>query len=98
THGQVLFSVPNIAHWTARLALLFGRFDYTEGYLMDHTHLRWYTWKSARQMATTCGYTIVEEAVVYKPHIARFWPTVNGFQIVMRLKPAHSAGQQLSTP
>lgn len=84
--GEVLLSVPNIAHWTARLNLLFGRFDYTDGYLMDRTHLRWFTWKSARNMAFTSGYRIAEEAVVYKPRFATFWRTFNGFQIVLRLK------------
>jgi 2-polyprenyl-3-methyl-5-hydroxy-6-metoxy-1,4-benzoquinol methylase len=86
--GQVLLSVPNIAHWTARLNLLLGRFDYTNGYLMDRTHLRWFTWRSARAMAMSCGYTVRDEATVFKPHFARFWRTFNGFQIVLRLAPA----------
>ncbi len=85
--GRVLISVPNIAHWTARLNLLLGRFDYTEGYLMDRTHLRWFTWKSARELAARSGYRIVEEQVVFKPRFARFWRTFNGFQIVLNLVP-----------
>jgi 2-polyprenyl-3-methyl-5-hydroxy-6-metoxy-1,4-benzoquinol methylase len=85
--GRVLLSVPNIAHWTARANLLRGRFDYTDGYLMDRTHLRWFTWKSARALAQSCGYRIVEEQVVYKPRFARFWRTLNGFQIVLNLSP-----------
>ena len=85
--GRVLLSVPNIAHWTARLNLLRGRFDYTDGYLMDRTHLRWFTWKSAREMAKRSGYRVLAEQTVFKPHVARFWPTVNGFQIVLNLAP-----------
>jgi 2-polyprenyl-3-methyl-5-hydroxy-6-metoxy-1,4-benzoquinol methylase len=85
--GRVLLSVPNIAHWTARANLLLGRFDYTDGYLMDRTHLRWFTWKSARALAQGSGYRIAEEAVVYKPRFARFWRTLNGFQIVLNLLP-----------
>jgi 2-polyprenyl-3-methyl-5-hydroxy-6-metoxy-1,4-benzoquinol methylase len=88
SHGRVLLSVPNIAHWTARLNLLFGRFDYADGYLMDRTHLRWFTWHSARQMAQIAGYHIVEEASVFKPRFARLLPTLNGFQIVLNLAPA----------
>jgi 2-polyprenyl-3-methyl-5-hydroxy-6-metoxy-1,4-benzoquinol methylase len=83
--GHLLLSVPNIAHWTARLNLLFGRFDYTDGYLMDRTHLRWFTRKSARQMAVSAGYRIAMEATVFKPRFVRFWPTLNGFQIVFNL-------------
>jgi 2-polyprenyl-3-methyl-5-hydroxy-6-metoxy-1,4-benzoquinol methylase len=41
--GVVLASVPNVAHWSLRLKLLFGRFDYTETGLCDATHLRWFT-------------------------------------------------------
>ncbi|GIV83543.1 MAG: hypothetical protein KatS3mg052_0550 [Candidatus Roseilinea sp.] len=83
--GRVLLSVPNIAHWTARLNLLRGRFDYTDGYLMDRTHLRWFTRRSAKQMALNCGYRIVAEATVYKPRFVRFLPTLNGIQIVLNL-------------
>ncbi len=83
--GVLLLSVPNIAHWSARANLLLGRFDYTDGYLMDRTHLRWFTWKSARHLATSSGYRIVAEQVVFKPHIARFWRSLNGFQIVLKL-------------
>ena len=85
--GRVLLSVPNIAHWTARLNLLLGRFDYTDGYLMDRTHLRWFTWKSARELAARSGYRVVEEQSVFKPRFARFWRTFNGFQIVLNLAP-----------
>jgi 2-polyprenyl-3-methyl-5-hydroxy-6-metoxy-1,4-benzoquinol methylase len=90
--GRVLVSVPNIAHWTARINLLMGRFDYTEGYLMDRTHLRWFTRKSARQLAASSGYRVVEEQVVYKPRFARFWRTFNGFQIVLNLAPDDAGG------
>ena len=89
--GCVLLSVPNIAHWTARANLLLGRFDYTDGYLMDRTHLRWFTWKSARQMAAIAGYRIVEEQSVFKPRFARFWRGFNGFQIVLNLLPEQAS-------
>ncbi len=87
THGSVLVSVPNIAHWTVRLNLLFGRFDYTDGYVMDRPHLRWFTPRSAREMAWITGYRIVHQAVVYKPRWARFLPTLNGYQFVLYLAP-----------
>lgn len=83
--GRVLLSVPNIAHWTARLNLLRGRFEYTDGYLMDRTHLRWFTRHSAKQMALDSGYRIAAEATVYKPRFARFLPALNGIQTVLNL-------------
>lgn len=97
-NGHVLLSAPNIAHWSARFNLLFGRFDYTDGYLMDRTHLRWFTWRSARAMATTCGYTVSDAATVFKPRFARFWRTFNGFQIVLRLTPVNTAASSSGQP
>lgn len=41
--GLVILSVPNVAHWTVRWNLLFGRFDYEPVGIMDATHLRWFT-------------------------------------------------------
>lgn len=41
--GLMLVSVPNIAHWSMRLLLLLGRFDYTERGLLDRTHLSHFT-------------------------------------------------------
>ena len=41
--GVAVISVPNVAHWSVRWALLRGRFDYDEFGIMDATHLRWFT-------------------------------------------------------
>ncbi|HSX42993.1 MAG TPA: class I SAM-dependent methyltransferase [Candidatus Saccharimonadales bacterium] len=40
--GMVVFSVPNMAHVSVRLALLEGVFEYTEVGLLDKTHLHFY--------------------------------------------------------
>jgi 2-polyprenyl-3-methyl-5-hydroxy-6-metoxy-1,4-benzoquinol methylase len=85
SRGHVLISVPNIAHWSARLNLLVGRFDYSDGYLMDRTHLRWFTRQSTMQMARQAGYSIVEQVTVYKPHFARLLQAVMGYQFVLKL-------------
>jgi 2-polyprenyl-3-methyl-5-hydroxy-6-metoxy-1,4-benzoquinol methylase len=87
-NGQLLTSFPNIAHWSARLNLLRGRFDYTEGYLMDRTHLRWFTFRSAREMAHATGYRVLQQQAVYRPRFLRFWKTLMGYQIVMQMKVA----------
>ena len=41
--GALIVSVPNVAHWSVRLSLLFGRFAYTSRGILDHSHLRFYT-------------------------------------------------------
>jgi 2-polyprenyl-3-methyl-5-hydroxy-6-metoxy-1,4-benzoquinol methylase len=84
-NGRVLLSVPNVAHWSVRLSLLFGRFEYSDGYLMDRTHLRWFTHRSARAMAHQAGLRVAAAATVYRPRFARFWPGLNGYQIVLNL-------------
>lgn len=45
--GRLLISLPNIAHWSIRLSLLAGYFNYTERGLLDKTHLRFFTRASA---------------------------------------------------
>src|SRR5262249_41651346 len=41
--GQVIVSVPNVAHLWVRLALLAGRFEYTDRGILDRTHLHFFT-------------------------------------------------------
>lgn len=83
--GNVLFSVPNIAHWAARYNLLFGRFDYTERQLMDRTHLRWFTWRTAREMARQAGFCILDEACTFRPRYMRLFPTLFAYSMIFRL-------------
>ena len=58
--GVIISSVPNVAHWTVRLRLLFGRFDYDKWGIMDATHLRWFTTKSMISLYTNQGLDILE--------------------------------------
>ncbi len=53
--GRIIISVPNIAHWTVRLNLLLGRFDYAEAGIMDATHLRWFTRRTVLEMLARAG-------------------------------------------
>jgi SAM-dependent methyltransferase len=58
--GIVLVSVPNVAHWSVRLNLLLGRFDYEPMGIMDATHLRWFTSKSIAALFERCGLQLIE--------------------------------------
>ncbi|MBA4065549.1 MAG: glycosyltransferase/methyltransferase [Isosphaera sp.] len=66
-HGRVAVSVPNVANVTVRLALLFGRFEYTPRGILDRTHLRFFTRKSARRLLEECGYEVVEQRQTVMP-------------------------------
>lgn len=48
--GRVIASVPNVAHWSVRIDLLRGRFNYESVGIRDSTHLRWFTAESVRQL------------------------------------------------
>jgi SAM-dependent methyltransferase len=55
TRGVVLVSVPNIAHWYARLRVATGRFDYERRGIFDAGHLRFFTGRSFTRMANDAG-------------------------------------------
>jgi methionine biosynthesis protein MetW len=65
--GRAVVSVPNIAHWTSRRALLRGRFDYTDFGLLDRTHLRFFTRASAAELARRAGFAIRRERLAGAP-------------------------------
>ena len=66
-HGRIAVSVPNVANITVRLGLLFGRFDYRPRGILDRTHLRFFTRKTARQMLEAAGYDVVEMKFTVMP-------------------------------
>lgn len=50
----VIISLPNVAHLYVRLSLLVGRFEYADRGILDRTHLRFYTLRSAQQLCAEC--------------------------------------------
>ncbi|TSD93135.1 class I SAM-dependent methyltransferase [Skermania sp. ID1734] len=65
--GQVVISLPNIAHIDVRLSLLQGRFDYRPTGLLDRTHLRFFTRKTVDELVDGAGLTIIEMRKVRVP-------------------------------
>jgi methionine biosynthesis protein MetW len=63
--GAVLVSVPNVAHWLARLTLLRGRWPQRDSGTFDAGHLRWFTRDSLRVLLTGAGLRDVQlDAIV----------------------------------
>jgi methionine biosynthesis protein MetW len=58
--AKVIVSLPNIAHWSMRLNLLMGRFDYMDYGIMDRTHLHFYTLESGQDLLEDAGYNLQE--------------------------------------
>ena len=49
-NGVLLASIPNVANISVRASLLAGRFSYAERGILDRTHLRFYTFSTARRL------------------------------------------------
>jgi 2-polyprenyl-3-methyl-5-hydroxy-6-metoxy-1,4-benzoquinol methylase len=65
--GELIVSVPNVANFSVRLMLLLGEFNYTDRGILDRTHQRWYTRKTARQLLTQAGYKVVAQKMTVVP-------------------------------
>lgn len=93
--GTVLVSLPNIAYWEMRLALLKGHFDYTDTGLLDRTHLRFYTLKTATAMFTEAGFQIERMHITppivprlgrLKEWVKRKWPALFSVNFIFHLR------------
>ena len=63
--GAILVSVPNVAHWSARLALARGRWPQTDSGTFDAGHLRWFTRDALGALLHDAGLREVElDAIV----------------------------------
>ncbi|HTJ82055.1 MAG TPA: glycosyltransferase family 2 protein, partial [Polyangiaceae bacterium] len=58
--GRVAISLPNVAAWTVRAELAAGRFDYTPSGILDRTHLRFFTEKSAVRLVEDAGLEVLD--------------------------------------
>lgn len=55
----LLIALPNFLSYRNRLKILFGNFDYEQYGIMDYTHLRFYTFKSAKLMLERNGFEVI---------------------------------------
>jgi 2-polyprenyl-3-methyl-5-hydroxy-6-metoxy-1,4-benzoquinol methylase len=67
--GSVIVSLPNVGLWSVRLAHLFGRWTYDETGVLDRTHLRFFTRRSARWLIGEAGLHVVK--TTYNPGLVR---------------------------
>jgi len=102
--GTLVVALPNVLFWRQRLALVRGRFAYTDGGLMDRTHLRFFDWQTARELVEDAGYRVEHRAATGSVPGSRLLgralarrvdrtgltraPGLFGFQFVVRARPA----------
>jgi 2-polyprenyl-3-methyl-5-hydroxy-6-metoxy-1,4-benzoquinol methylase len=77
-NGHLVVSVPNVANISVRLMLLSGYFHYTERGILDKTHVRFFTRRTARELLESNGYRIMEQKMTIMP-----------LELVLGLSPDH---------
>lgn len=65
--GILLASLPNVANVTVRLGLLFGRFPLSDRGILDRTHLRFFTRRTARELLEENGFLVLRETPTAMP-------------------------------
>ncbi len=65
--GDIIVSIPNIAHLWMRLSLLAGRFDYADRGLLDRGHLRFFTRRSLKSFLADAGLRIIRATATPVP-------------------------------
>jgi SAM-dependent methyltransferase len=98
--GVLVVALPNVLFWKQRLQFVAGRFRYTEGGLMDNTHLRFFDWHTTAQLLRDGGFDVLQQqadgGLPGSRHLGaglqqrldqlalRRWPGLFGFQFVLR--------------
>jgi SAM-dependent methyltransferase len=73
--GRLMVSLPNAVVWDNRFRIMLGRFDYRDSGTMDTTHMRFFTFRSARELVENAGFTPLRRT--FDPGIVRaFLPLV----------------------
>jgi hypothetical protein len=60
--ATLLVALPNVLYWRQRLQFLAGRFRYTDGGLMDRTHVVFFDWTTARRLVEESSLQLVNSA------------------------------------
>lgn len=94
--GSLVVSIPNVANWSMRLALLFGRWEYKDRGLLDRTHLRFFTKRTAVRLVEGAGFRVdslvaaVPMPFVTSPRLAsvvhrlgNLWPSLFAYTFVI---------------
>jgi hypothetical protein len=71
--ARFIISLPNVAHLSARLLLLLGRFPQMERGIFDRTHLHFYTRATAEAMLRSAGLEVLRARPTPVP-LEQIWP------------------------
>jgi len=90
--GFLVVSTSNIVHWSARIKILMGKFEYEDYGLFDNTHLRFFTPKTFKKLIEDSGYKVdyfsFDSVGGGYPKISRFFslffPNLFGYQMLIK--------------
>lgn len=94
-NGSLIITTSNIAHWSIRLQLLVGKFNYQEYGILDNTHLHFFTTETFKKLVIDCRYTIdyfsIDPVGGGMPKVSKFlskiWPNLFAYQMLIKAKP-----------
>jgi len=82
--GMLIASIPNVAHWSTRISVALGRFNYEEYGIRDKTHLRFFTLKSIKQLFEETEYEIVKVDYTEYPPIKKWLPVYIAYRMLLK--------------
>lgn len=97
-NGILILTTSNICHWSMRLEVLKGNFNYKDYGILDSTHLHFYTVKTFKKLLVAAGYKIeffgIDSVGGGFPKISRFmskfFPNLFTYQILIKARPSYS--------
>lgn len=101
--GILVLSLPNVRHLSVLFGLILrGDWEYEPAGILDHTHLRFFTTKSARRLLKDCGFRIVAfdrwGAMPASRAVARLWPPLGEFVLSQFFMIAMATESALEAP
>lgn len=87
----MVVTTPNVAHWSMRLSLLKGNFNYSEYGILDNTHLHFFTMETFKQLFIKNNLKIKKVAMDAEgggyPRLSilmsNFFPNIFAYQILI---------------
>jgi 2-polyprenyl-3-methyl-5-hydroxy-6-metoxy-1,4-benzoquinol methylase len=61
SNGRLILSVPNVANFSVRFPLALGRFEYRQSGILDRTHTRLFTFRTATELVESCDLVVLRE-------------------------------------
>jgi glycosyltransferase involved in cell wall biosynthesis len=91
--GSLLVSLPNTVHWSVRMQMARGKFDYTNKGILDRGHLRLFTYSSALRLFDDAGLRLVSNQTTPVPWENVVPPAIGDFVRDKLEKSDHFLGQ-----